>query len=100
MVYETTRHSEHPADAEEVCNYVDAMAYARKELARPKGLPLCMRLLCALHKRLMKGFRGSEKQPGTIRKSQNWIAGKYRISSWNPMSPVRSYSRQGRTRRC
>lgn len=75
VVYETTRQSEHPADAEEVCNYVDAMAYARSQLSNPKGLPLCTRLLCALHKRLMKGVRGSEKQPGTVRASQNWIGG-------------------------
>jgi len=75
VVYETTRQSDRPADVEEVCNYVDALAYARKELAKPKGLPLCTRLLCAVHKRLMKGVRGSEKQPGTVRTSQNWIGG-------------------------
>jgi Fic family protein len=75
LVYETTRRSERPADVEEVCNYVDAMAYARKELAGPRGLPLCSRLLCAVHGRLMKGVRGSDKQPGTIRTSQNWIGG-------------------------
>jgi Fic family protein len=75
VAYEATNQSECPADVEEVCNYVDALAYARKELAKPKGLPLCMRLLCAVHKRLMKGVRGSEKQPGSIRKSQNWIGG-------------------------
>jgi Fic family protein len=67
VVYETTRQSARPADVEEVCNWVDAMAYARKELAKPKGLPLCVRLLCAVHKRLMKGVRGSEKRPGMIR---------------------------------
>src|SRR5262245_32779282 len=62
VVYEATRRSDRPADVEEVCNYVDAMVYARKELASPKGLPLCVRLLCAVHKRLMKGVRGSDKQ--------------------------------------
>jgi Fic family protein len=75
VVYEATRRSERAADVEEICNYVDAMAYARKELANPKGLPLCARLLCAVHKRLMKGVRGSDKQPGTVRTSQNWIGG-------------------------
>ena len=75
ITYEATRRSDRPADVEEVCNYVDAMSFARQELAKPKGLPLSMRLLCAIHKRLMKGVRGSAKQPGTIRTSQNWIGG-------------------------
>lgn len=75
VVFEATRRSDRPADVEEVCNYVDAITYARKELANPKGLPLCGRLLCAVHKRLMKGVRGSDKQPGVVRTSQNWIGG-------------------------
>jgi Fic family protein len=33
------------------------------------------RLLCAIHKRLVKGVRGENKQPGEIRTSQNWIGG-------------------------
>jgi len=73
--YEAARQSKRSVDVEEVCNYVDALTYARAELAKPNGLPLCTRLLCAVHKRLMKGARGSEKQPGTIRTSQNWIGG-------------------------
>jgi Fic family protein len=72
---EAAHQSRRTADVEEVCNYVDALAYGRAELAKRKGLPLCVRLLCAIHKRLMKGVRGSEKQPGTIRTSQNWIGG-------------------------
>lgn len=75
VLYEATEQSERPFDVEEVCNYVDALIYARNELAKPKGLPLCVRLLCAVHERLMKGVRGSEKQPGTIRSTQNWIGG-------------------------
>ena len=75
VAYEATHQSQRPADVEEVCNYVDALTYARSELAKPKGLPLCTRLLCAVHKRLMQGARGSEKDPGAIRTSQNWIGG-------------------------
>jgi Fic family protein len=59
----------------EVCNYLDALNYARRELSRPKGLPLSTRLLCGAHQRLMKGVRGAEKQPGDVRSSQNWIGG-------------------------
>jgi len=63
------------ADVEEVCNYVEALAYARTQLSDPKGLPLSMRLLNQAHQRLMRGARGAEKLPGEIRQSQNWIGG-------------------------
>jgi Fic family protein len=66
------------ADAAEVCNYVAALQFARRELARPTGLPLSTRLLREAHKRLMKGVgkqRGGDKQPGVIRTSQNWVGG-------------------------
>jgi Fic family protein len=75
VAFEATRRSERPADVEEVCNYVEALVYARAQLAHPKGLPLCSRLLAQVHARLMRGVRGAEKQPGTIRTSQNWIGG-------------------------
>ncbi len=63
------------ADIEEVCNYLDALAYTRAQLADPKGLPLSMRLLNETHSRLMRGVRGAEKLPGEVRRSQNWIGG-------------------------
>lgn len=63
------------ADVEEVCNYLDALAYSRAQLAEPNGLPLSMRLLSETHQRLMLGVRGAEKLPGEVRRSQNWIGG-------------------------
>ncbi len=63
------------ADVEEVCNYLDALAYSRAQLADPNGLPLSMRLLSQTHQRLMRGVRGAEKLPGEVRRSQNWIGG-------------------------
>lgn len=75
LAFEATQEAERPEDVEEVCNYVTALTYARKELAKPKGLPISTRLLCEAHKRLMKGARGGDKQPGKIRQSQNWIGG-------------------------
>jgi Fic family protein len=60
---------------EEVCSYLDALAYSRAQLADPKGLPLSMRLLSETHHRLMRGVRGAEKLPGEVRRSQNWIGG-------------------------
>ncbi len=63
------------ADVEEVCNYLDALTYSRAELGNPRGLPLSMRLLDQAHRRLIRGVRGAEKQPGEVRSSQNWIGG-------------------------
>ena len=68
---------DHPAveDVREVCNYLDALKYARSQLKNPKGLSLSMRLLHEAHRRLMRGVRKGNKQPGEVRRSQNWIGG-------------------------
>jgi Fic family protein len=63
------------ADIEEVCNYLEALAYARGQLSDPRGLPLSIRLLNETHQRLMRGVRGADKLPGEVRRSQNWIGG-------------------------
>lgn len=63
------------ADVQEICNYLEALHFARTELAKKKGLPLSMRLLNQTHQKLMHGVRGAGKSPGEIRKSQNWIGG-------------------------
>ncbi len=63
------------ADVEEVCNYLDALNYARDQVQAPSGLPLSMRLLNETHRRLLQGVRGGTKMPGEVRRSQNWIGG-------------------------
>ena len=63
------------ADVEEVCNYLDALNYARDQIQAPSGLPLSMRLLNETHRRLLQGVRGGTKMPGEVRRSQNWIGG-------------------------
>jgi Fic family protein len=73
--FEATSTSDRPGDVEEVCNYVDGLNHARAALGDPEGLPLSMRLLCDVHRILMRGVRGEEKLPGEIRRSQNWIGG-------------------------
>jgi Fic family protein len=75
VTFEVTKETNQHQDVEEVCNYVDAINYARTELANPKGLPVSTRLLCESHRRLMHGVRGSDKAPGEIRKTLNWIGG-------------------------
>jgi len=74
--FEATDRADRPDDAEEVCNYVAALTYARRELAKPSGLPISVRLLREAHKRLMKGVRGHDEAPGQIRTVQNWIGGR------------------------
>ncbi len=63
------------ADVQDVCNYLAALEYARKQLADENGLPLSMRLLNQTHSILMSGVRGADKAPGEPRRSQNWIGG-------------------------
>lgn len=62
-------------DLEEVCNYLEAIAYARRQIAGAGGLPISIRLLGETHRRLMQGTRGSTKLPSELRRSQNWIGG-------------------------
>lgn len=77
LTYEARDDSAAPpsADLEEVCNYLDALAFSRSHLADAKGLPLSMRLLNETHRLLMRGVRGAEKRPGEVRRTQNWIGG-------------------------
>jgi Fic family protein len=75
LTYEATRRAERPAEVEEVCNYVDALALARQRAARPDDEPVGAELLCAVHTRLMRGVRGAQREPGRIRARQNWLGG-------------------------
>ncbi len=75
FAFEAGDRAEPNVEVREVCNYLDALAYAREQLGQAKGLPLSMRLLNEAHRRLMQGVRGANKQSGEIRKSQNWIGG-------------------------
>lgn len=57
-------------DVGDVINYVNATRYALEKLEK---MPLCNRLLREIHRELLSGVRGQEKNPGEFRKSQNWI---------------------------
>ncbi len=62
-------------DIEEVTNYVAAVNFAFKEIHSPNGTPICTRLFNECHRILMLGVRGATKQPGELRRSQNWVGG-------------------------
>jgi Fic family protein len=59
-----------PDDVEEVINYVRAL---NSGLHRLETLPLSLRLIREIHATLMKGVRGANRDPGEVRRSQNWI---------------------------
>lgn len=56
-----------------VINYVEAMNYGLQRLNDSNGLPLSMRLLREIHTVLMSGARGQNRDPGELRRIQNWI---------------------------
>ena len=60
-------------DVQEVSNYVAALNTGLEALH--SGEPLTMRLIKRIHSVLLSKGRGSEKNPGEFRRSQNWIHG-------------------------
>lgn len=62
-------------DVEEVTNYLRAFRLVQENLRAADGLPISVRLLRDAHRLLLDGARGSGKQPGELRRSQNWIGG-------------------------
>jgi len=75
LEYETEMEkADRRVDVREITNYIDALRYG---LERVQELPLSLRLVREIHKRLMTGVRGGEaaRTPGEFRRSQNWIGG-------------------------
>ena len=60
-------------DVVEVSNYVAALEHGVARLQ--EGFPLCNRLIREMHAVLLSRGRGSDKEPGEFRRSQNWIGG-------------------------
>lgn len=57
-------------DIREVLNYRAAMREAERLLAE---LPLSQRVICEIHRVLLKGVRGRDRAPGQYRRVPNWI---------------------------
>ena len=60
-------------DVEEVSNYLRAFRLVQDQWLKTDGLPISVRLLCDAHRLLLDRARGAGKQPGELRRSQNWI---------------------------
>lgn len=70
-VFEVQASGEAPnADVEEVLNYIDALEWGLGQLGK---LPLGVRLIRDMHRRLLSGVRGRERTPGKFRTTQNWV---------------------------
>ena len=73
-VFEAKATGEPPnPDVEEVLNYIDALEWG---LAQLEELPLGVRLIRDIHRRLLAGVRGRERMPGEFRTTQNWVGGR------------------------
>lgn len=57
-------------DVGDVVNYIAASEYAVELM---DDLPICSRLLKEVHRILLKDARGSDREPGELRMSQNWV---------------------------
>ena len=57
-------------DIGEISNYVSAMNWG---LERLDDFPLSLRLIREIHQKLLQNTRGSHRNPGEFRTSQNWI---------------------------
>ena len=61
------------SDVEEVSHYVAALNHGLDRMSG--GFPLSLRLIREIHGVLLSKGRGSDKEPGEFRRSQNWIGG-------------------------
>jgi Fic family protein len=60
-------------DVQEVSNYVSALEHGIHRLRG--GFPVSSRLIREIHEVLLRKGRGSDKEPGEFRRSQNWVGG-------------------------
>lgn len=61
-------------DVREVSRYVDALLFGIDQI-RSGTLPLSLRLIKEVHRRLTADGRGSQQTPGEFRTTQNWVGG-------------------------
>jgi Fic family protein len=69
-VFDAEARGQVSGDVKEVVNYINAMNVGLERLAE---LPISKRLVEEIHAVLLEGVRGTERNPGEIRRSPNWI---------------------------
>lgn len=73
-------------DVDEIVNYIAALNYGLGRIA--EDFPISLRLLREIHRVLMRGTPGNDKNPGEFRRIQNWLgAGGPRESVFVPPPP-------------
>jgi len=60
-------------DVQEVSGYVKATDYALKAIS--ENYPISIRLIKGVHRSLLEKGRGSSKDPGELKRTQNWVGG-------------------------
>lgn len=76
-------------ETEEIVNYVHSLNYG---LNLMNTLPISIRYLKEIHKELLKSVRGENKNPGELRRSQNWIGSKgcnLNNATYVPPTPIK-----------
>jgi Fic family protein len=71
LEYELEGKTDRLENVEEIVNYVQAM-----ELGLHSDLPLSLRLIRDVHRRLLQGVRGQDKAPGEFRRTLVWLGGR------------------------
>jgi Fic family protein len=75
-------------DVEEVSNYVAAIRHGIQRV-RDEEYPITLNLMRDLHRILLQGQRGREKDPGEFRRSQVWLQDAYGRVSFVPPTAER-----------
>ena len=57
-------------DLQEISNYMRGLEHG---ISRLNDLPICTRLIREIHGLVLEGARGENRNPGTLRSTQNWI---------------------------
>lgn len=71
-------------DEQEVHNYLEALEIGERLL---KTLPICTKLILQLHRVILNNARGANRNPGSYRKTQNFIGPTNRIEDASYIPP-------------